>query len=128
MSELKHRFSEKSVGTVLIALTGPLIVWGLHFGVVYSAHHLACTLLSGHSAVYWAQWSIIIATVIALLALLLLIVKPYFVLRIDRDGTMTEASRSFLPGVMRMLALLSYLAVLYAGGASFFIPACESIV
>jgi hypothetical protein len=128
MSELRHRFSEKSVGTVVVALTGPLIVWGVHFGVVYSAHHLSCTLLSGHDAVYWAQRAVIIATVTALLALLLLILKPYFVLGIDRDGAMTDASRSFLPGVMRMLALLSYLAVLYVGGASFFIPACESIV
>lgn len=126
MIRLKPSFPEKSVGTVLIALAGPLIIWGLHFAVVYSAHHLTCTLLPGHSAAFWARLAIIAATVMALLALLLIIAKPHAVLRTNKATP--EIPLAFLAGAMRLLALLSCFGVFWAGSALFFLPACESIV
>lgn len=128
MIRLKPSFPEKSVGTVLIALAGPLLIWGLHFAVVYSAHHLTCTLLPGHSAAFWARLAVIAATVMALLALLLFIAKPHAVLRMNRAGATPEIPLAFLAGVMRLLALLSWFGVFWAGSAAFFLPACESIV
>ena len=128
MKASKPPLSEKSVGTVLIALIGPLMIWALHFSVVYGAHHIVCATLAGNHVGFWMQTVVSVATVVALLALLLLIVKPDVVLRMKRDGAMPENPRSFLTGVMRLLALMSLFGVLWAGSAAFFFPACKSLV
>jgi len=128
MKASKPPFSEKSVGTVLIALIGPLMIWALHFSVVYGAHHLVCAALAGNSVGFGMQTAVSVATVAALLALLLLIVKPDVVLRMKRDEAMPKNSRLFLTDVMRLLALLSLFGVLWAGSAAFFFPACMSLV
>lgn len=124
----KPPFSEKSVGTVLIALIGPLMIWALHFSVVYGAHHIVCATLAGNYVGFWMQTVVGVATVSALLALLLLILKPDVVLRMKRDEAMPKNSRLFLTDVMRLLALLSLFGVLWAGSAVFFFPACKSLV
>jgi hypothetical protein len=126
MTTLKHPFSERSVGTLLLSLAGPLI-WALHFAVVYGVQHVACATLGGHRADFWIHASVIIATVVALLALLVTIIKPNVVLRMDRDGGMSQNTRALLPGIMRLLALLSFFGVLWAGAAVFFLPACGSL-
>lgn len=126
MTASKHPLSKESVITLVIALAGPLI-WGLHFGIVYATHHLIC-LLTGNSAALWAQLAVIAATLVALLALLLAIVKPSILLRMTGSGSGSETSRSFLAGIMRLLALLSIFGVFWAGSAALFLPACESIV
>lgn len=126
MTASKHPFSGESVGVLLITLAGPLI-WGVHFGIVYAAHHLTCTL-TGNSAAFWAQLAVSVATLAALLALLLAIFKPEIIQHMVRYETAQKISRSFLTGVMRLLALLSFFGVLWAGSAVLFLPACESIV
>jgi hypothetical protein len=122
MMRSKPPFSEKSVGTVTIALVGPSFIWGLHFAAVYAIQSLFCDILGGSRPAYGAQMAVIAATVAALLMLLLLIAKPDAVLRMNRS----ESSRSFLVGVMRLLALLSVFGVLWAGSAVLFLPACMS--
>ncbi|WAK02639.1 hypothetical protein [Methylobacter sp. YRD-M1] len=126
MSASKHPFSGESVGVLLITLAGPLI-WGVHFGIVYAAHHLIC-LLTGNSAAFWAQLAVIAATIAALLALLLSIFKPEIMQHMVRYESAQNISRSFLTGVMRLMALLSVFGVLWAGSAALFLPACTSIV
>jgi len=128
MKTSKPPIFEKSVGTVLIALIGPLMIWALHFSVVYGAHHIFCATLAGNCVVFLMQTAVSVVTVAALLALLLLIVKPDVVLRIKRDEAMPKNSWSFLTGVMRLLAMLSLFGVLWAGSAAFFFPACKSLV
>lgn len=128
MKASKLPFSEKSVGTVLIALIGPLMLWALHFSAVYVAHHVVCATLSGSHAGYLMLAVVSVATVASLLALLLFIVKPDVVLRMKRGEAMPKNSQSFLIGVMRLLALLSIFGVLWAGSAAFFFPACKSLV
>jgi hypothetical protein len=126
MTTLKQPFPERSVGTLLLSLAGPLI-WALHFAVVYGIQHVACATLGGHRADFWIQTSVIVATVVALLSLLLIIVKPNVILRIDREGGMSQNTRALLLGIMRLLALLSFFGVLWAGVAVFFLPACGSL-
>lgn len=126
MTASKQPFSGESVGVLLITLAGPLI-WGAHFGIVYAAHHLIC-LLAGNSAAFWAQLAVIMATVAAVLALLLAIFKPEIMQHRVRYETAQKISRSFLTSVMRLLALLSVFGVLWAGSAALLLPACESIV
>jgi hypothetical protein len=115
--------SEKSVGTVAIALVGPSFIWGLHFAVVYAMQPLFCEVIGGSRAGYWAQIGVIAATAAALLALLFLVAKPGAVLRVNRS----EVSGPFLAGVMRLLALLSCFGVLWAGAAALVLPACASL-
>lgn len=126
MTTLKPPFPERSVTTLLLSLAGPLI-WALHFAVVYGIQHVACATLGGHRADFWIQTSVIVATVVALLALLLIIVKPNAVLRIDREGRMSQNTQALLLGIMRLLTLLSFFGVLWAGVAVFFLPACGSL-
>lgn len=126
MTTLKQPFPERSVGTLLLSLAGPLI-WALHFAVVYGVQHVACATLGGNRADFWIQTSVIVATVVALLSLLLIIVKPDVVLRIDRNGGMSQNTQVLLLGIMRLLALLSFFGVLWAGVAAFFLPACGSL-
>ncbi|EIC28365.1 MULTISPECIES: hypothetical protein [Methylomicrobium] len=123
MTASKPPVSEKSVGTVAIALVGPSFVWGLHFAAVYAIQSLFCDILGGGRAAHAAQTAVIAATVAALLILLLPIAKPDAVLRMKRP----EKSLSFLAGVMRLLALLSFFGVLWAGSAALLVPACAPL-
>lgn len=113
---------------MLIALIGPLMLWALHFSVVYGAHHIICATVTGNRTGHLMLVAVIVATVAALLALLLLIVKPHVVLGIKRDQEISKNSRLFLTDVMRLLALLSFFGVLWAGSAVFFLPACKWLV
>lgn len=126
MTTLKHPFPERSVGILLLSLAGPLI-WVLHFAVLYGIQHVACATLGGNRADFLIQASVIVATVAALLALLLTIVKTDVVLRLDRNAEMPKNTQAFLLGMMRLLALLSFFGVLWAGIAAFFLPACGSL-
>jgi hypothetical protein len=121
MTASKPPFPEKSIGTVAIALVAPSFIWGLHFAAVYAVQPVFCEVIGGVRAGDGAQAAVIAVTVVALLALLLLILKPHAALRMHE----TDRSRPFLTGIMRLLALLSFVGVLWAGSAAFFLPACK---
>lgn len=121
MRASKPPFSEKSVGTVAIALVAPSFIWGLHFAAVYAVQPVFCEIIGGVRAGDGAQTAVIAVTAVALLALLLLILKPHAALRMQE----ADRSRPFLTGIMRLLALLSFVGVLWAGSAVFFLPACK---
>lgn len=125
MKASKPPSSKQAVGTVLISLIGPLTIWALHFSAVYGAHHILCAMLTDSRIGNLMLAAVSVATVAALLALLLLIVKPNVVLRMDEEMAISKNSLSFLTGVMRLLALLSLFGVLWAGSAAFFLPACK---
>jgi hypothetical protein len=121
MMASKPPFYEKSVGTVAIALVAPSFIWGLHFAAVYAIQPVFCDVIGGVRAGYGSQMAVIAVTIAALLALLLLILKPNVALRMNEE----DSSRPFLTGIMRLLALLSFFGVLWAGSAAFFLPACK---
>jgi high-affinity Fe2+/Pb2+ permease len=126
MNAHNQPFSENFIGVALLSLAGPFI-WVLHFAVVYGVQHIACARL-GNRAEFWIETSIILATVVALLALVLLMFKTDS-LQSPSDGPIRqETATAFLSGVMRLLAFLSFLGVLFSGITVFFLPACGSIV
>lgn len=124
MNASNPQFSEKFIGIALLALAGPF-VWVLHFAVVYGVQHIACVTQVKH-ADFWVEISIIVITVAALLALVLLIAKPDMLERPD-SGRIRQDTSVFLSGIMRLMALLSIFAVLWTGIALFFLPACGSV-
>ncbi|MDD5581117.1 MAG: hypothetical protein PHY16_17840 [Methylobacter sp.] len=117
MTTSNQQFSEKFIGIALLSLAGPFI-WVLHF---------ACAVL-GNRAGFWVEISVIVITVVGLLALLLPIVKPDTLQRMDRNGTIQKTTKVFFSEIMRLLALLSFFGILWAGIAVFFLPACGSLV
>jgi hypothetical protein len=126
MTTSKPAFSEKFIGIALLSLAGPFI-WVLHFAVVYGVQHIACAMLENR-AEFWVAASIIVVTVVALSALLVLIVKPDdMLLNLDKNQTMPESTKEFFSAIMRVLALLSVFGVLWSGIALFFLPACGSV-
>jgi hypothetical protein len=125
MATSKQVFSEKFIGIALLSLAGPFI-WVLHFAVVYVVQHAACVTL-GNRADFWVSASIIAITVVALSVLLVLIVKPDVLQRLDRDQIRQETTKTFFSGMMRLMALLSFFGVLWVGITLFFLPACGSV-
>jgi hypothetical protein len=125
MTTPRPEFSEKFIGIALLSLAGPLI-WVLHFAVVYGVQHIACVTLLNR-ADFWIETSIVVVTVVALLVLLLLIIKPDVLQRLDKNQIREERIMVFLSGIMRVLAFLSFLGVLWSGMSLFFLPACGSI-
>ncbi|MDD5460241.1 MAG: hypothetical protein PHG00_01195 [Methylococcales bacterium] len=118
-------FSENFIGIAVFSLAGPFI-WVLHFGVVYGVQHIACATL-GNRAGFWIETSIILITVVALLALGLLMAKTDILQSPASGRTRPETKTAFLSGVMRLLAFLSFLGVLFSGITVFFLPACGSV-
>jgi len=125
MTTSKPEFSESFIGIALLTLAGPLI-WVLHFAIVYGVQHIACVTLK-ERADFWVNVSIIAVTVAALLALLFLTLKPDVLQRLDRNQPRPENIKAFFSGMMRLLAFLSFFAVLWSGTALFFLPACGSV-
>lgn len=119
--------TEKPVGAVLTALIGPLMMWALHFSVVFGAHHLICGMPAFNFSGSLMLTVVGVATIAVLLALLLLIVKPYVVPCRDGDETAPKNSQSFLTGIMRLVALLSFFGVLWTVSAIFFLPVCKAL-
>ncbi len=126
MTTSKPAISEKFIGIALLSLAGPFI-WVVHFAVVYGVQHIACATLENR-AEFWVETSVIVITVVALPALLVLIVKPDDILqRLDKNQIRQETTKAFFSGIMRLLAFLSFFGVLWVGIALFFLPACASL-
>lgn len=125
MMTSKPGFSEKFIGIAMLALAGPLI-WVLHFAVVYGVQHFACVTLKD-SADFLVRASVTAATAAALLVLLVVILKADVLQRLDRNSMRPASIKVFFSGIMRLLAFLSFFAVLWSGIALFFLPACGSV-
>jgi len=125
MTTPKPEFSEKFIGIAMLALAGPFI-WVLHFAVVYGVQHIVCVTLKDRTD-FWVEISIIAITVAALLVLLLLILRPDVLQRLDRHQLRPANIKAFFSGIMRLLAFLSFFAVLWSGIALFFLPPCGSV-
>jgi len=105
--------------------TAPAI-WFSHLAVVYAAEALICTgpAASGTKSMIWA---VVIATAVALIALVVFAAglgKARLILltgRTDRDGS------QFLPVTALILTLLSMLAVIWTALPTILLPACASV-
>lgn len=116
---------EKFIALALLALAGPLI-WVVHFAAVYIAQHAICVIFEDR-AEFWVQLAIILVTAAALLALAVFALKPELLRHLDNEQDRPENTWLFFVNIMRLLALMSFFAVLWSGIALFFLPACSPL-
>lgn len=117
-----------AIGTMLFVLYGPLL-WALHFLVVYGGHASLCAVgveagvvgLPLPLALVWA------ATLLALAGIAAGLVWPRQVQGFLHAVSLVEIDNRLLVRIMRLLALLSFLAVVFAGLASLIVPYCAQL-
>jgi hypothetical protein len=106
----------RPLGDFLGCLLGP-VIWAGHFFIVYGAETVVCLTTSPSRAAM--QWTVIVATATALLAIAAVIVRYFRSVR-AADGT----TQRFLRTLAVVLAALSAAAILAVGLAAFGLPAC----
>lgn len=106
----------------LTSMSGPL-VWALHFSVVYGGQHVACA--AGGLGTAPIRWGIIIATLVACLALVLVFIMARKL--VQPDPPFDEDVPVFLHSVTNYLLGLSLFAVLASGLAGLILPGCPSL-
>lgn len=116
------------LGTILFLLFGPLI-WAVHLFTVYAGHASLCEAgdrlpLLDADALPWLLGG---ATAAALLILALGSVRPAIVRRLLRATSPAHDEMAFTTSVMRMLAALSALGVVFAGVAILLVPLCAQL-
>ena len=109
----------------LLALSG-LFIWALHFGFVYGIQSVACGS-SGKRHDLWIDLSIIAATVLVLLALLVIIGKSEKFQPLFNDQIDSSETRLFFLEVMQWLGLLSFFGVAWTAAALIILPGCISL-
>ncbi|WP_028350846.1 hypothetical protein [Bradyrhizobium murdochi] len=108
-----------SLGNLLQVLAPPLI-WFLHLTTVYAAEALICIGPAGAAATMMA-WTIALATVAALTALLL---TAWTLHRDNARHPQSLGSSRFLRGVSHLLILLSLLGIAWTILPTVFLPTC----
>lgn len=118
----------RTIGTLVFLLIGPL-AWAAHFTVIYGAQSSLCAFDAGETAAGTnplAGLIILVATLAGIGGVALAAWRPFPVLSWLAPGEAPH-DRAFLAFVMRALAALSGLAMLYAGIASIVLPACAQL-
>ncbi len=98
---------------LLIRLVLGPIVWAAHFAVVYGAHTALCAIRPPGTAEASVAMAVGIATLAALLTLLLAGMTPGTAVRFRRDVTL-------------LLTVLSAIAVAWLGITVLIVPVCTS--
>jgi len=112
-------FSERKTSFVLVSvivLIGP-ILWALHFTALYMTHTLVCVSLASE-APKLIPFIIIFATILAAAPILLFLFWPRLLARWHGD------SGAFLRATLKLLLVLSLIAILWGGITGFIVPAC----
>lgn len=112
-------FKEGPGSFVLIAmlvLIGP-IIWAIHFTALYLTHTLVCVSLS-RDAPALIPIIIGVATLLAAAPILLFLFWPRLLARLHGD------SHTFLRATLKLLLVLSLVAIVWGGISAFMVPAC----
>jgi NO-binding membrane sensor protein with MHYT domain len=104
------------VGRALLALLAGPLVWALHFSVVYGAHAILCAREFPKPV---AVWSVLIATVVAVAALVAIGMRSV--------PAETASEQGFRRSVSALLLVLSMVGVVWAGATVAFVPVCEPL-
>lgn len=115
----------------LTRMSLPLVVWALHFVVIYSLQGLACARglwrmpVAGLEAMTWALWAV---TVAAWLAIALLTVGAWQVWRrravADASGRAVDDRREFLAVLGLLVASIAAVGVLFTVVPVALLPTC----
>lgn len=114
------------VGTLVFILIGPL-VWALHLLVAYGSHASLCAVAGAGRLADPLPWILGGVTLAAALILALALASPSTFRRPLRAARRDDREAAFATGVMRVLALLSLLGVLFAGIAMVILPLCQQL-
>lgn len=128
MTRMRYRSNRQDMGTLVFILTGP-IVWALHLTLVYASQSSLCAFNAGESA---AGKSIVVAIILAATVLCIAAAgysaaRPGVVHALIARAALPAEQAGFIVAVMRILAWLSMLAMLYAGMGAVMLPACEQL-
>lgn len=117
------------MGTLVFILVGPL-VWTLHLTVIYGSQSLLCALNPGEdrSMGNAAVVAIILVATAAFVAVAgFSVARPSFVHALIARADLPADQAGFIVTIMRVLAWLSILAMLYAGLGAVMLPACDQL-
>ena len=115
---------ERIIRAAVLAI-GPVSLWGLHFGIVYAAQHVACA-----AAPSTAPLIVGAATVLATLATyagLAVIALDLPPLRERSRGEQPSEQGRFLKAIAQILAVLSAIAVIWTNVAVLMLPTCPAL-
>lgn len=116
------------VGTLVYLLIGPL-GWGLHLTAIYSLTTLLCALATrGNPSLVGAVGPVILlATVVAGAVVALSALKPETPRRLLGVRTGAAHQSAFLDRAMRLLAVLSLIAIAWGGATVTIIGPCAQL-
>jgi hypothetical protein len=107
----------------LLAAIAGLIVWAIHFIVVYGAQATAC--VRGAVAERSIVVMVLVVSALALLALLALLLRARSLMRRGpQDGAAGDSLDWFMPRVAMGVTLVALLAVVWETAPAFVLPAC----
>jgi hypothetical protein len=121
--------NRQGIGTLIFILVGP-IVWAAHLTLVYGSQSSLCAFdlgedgSGGNRAVVGI---ILFATIAGIAAVGFSAVHPSFVHALITRAAPPAEQAGFIVTIMRILAGLSMLAMLYAGLGAIILPACHPL-
>lgn len=112
-------------GRAMIRMLGGLLIWAVHFGVIYGLNALACA--RGFAELRWlgvgvVAWGIAIATVAALAAVLALTIAA--VLNTRRPGVREDPASHFLEWMTAAFGGCATVAIVWDALPVLLIPPC----
>jgi hypothetical protein len=111
-----------SFGSALLRMSAPLVIWALHFLVIYGLTAIACargfatTRVAGIDAV---TWGIVVATLVAAGVMLFTIGVA-----VRRLGTRSSGTAAFVHWMSAAAGGLALVGVLWEALAVLIVPAC----
>lgn len=129
MTHMGYRSNWQGIGTLVFILVGP-IVWAAHLTLIYGSHASLCALNMGEdgSGGNGAVAAIILfATIAGIAAVGFSAVRPGFVHALIARIAPSAEQVGFIVKIMRVLAGLSMLAMLYTSLGAVILPACEPL-
>lgn len=129
MTRMGYRSNRQGIGTLAFILIGPL-VWAVHLTLIYGGQSLLCAFNPGEDASgrNVAIVAIILAATIAGIAAVgFSAARPAIVHALIARGALPAEQAGFVVTIMRVLAGLSILAMIYAGLGAVILPACGQL-
>lgn len=107
---------------VTVCCLAALLLWSTHFGFVYGLSHFACAAPTPESDNI--RWLIAIVSLVCLMALVIYTWQAENIMRLIRPASDQAGTNGFLVDVMRLLAVLAFFAISWAGASIFFLAPC----
>jgi hypothetical protein len=109
----------------MLRMNGGMLIWGLHFGLVYGVNGIVCA--RELADVQWfglgiMTWVVVAATVVALAATLVLI--GHALRAAGRFGPYPEPTGPFIDWITATVGAVAVLAIVWDALPVLFVPAC----